>query len=254
MRILVSLMLLFAAVFAFERSEAKAAASNAQNATLTAHARQLLLVRAEAWYSSTATLTRYTKTTDGDWQPVGEPIAVNVGRRGMAWGRGMHTIPETGPRKREGDNKSPAGAFTLDHAFGTDTALPAAAHGFPYKQSLPTTYCVEDTRSEFYNRIIDARDVKVPSWEKWSKLQRSDGLFDWGIVVRHNTESTDRGAGSCVFLHLWKGPRRPTAGCTAMNRNALEDVLRWLDPDARALLVQLPEPAYQQVKEAWGLP
>lgn len=254
MRILFSSALLLAASVALGRGADVAAASSIPSAAPTAAHEQLLLVKSAYWHSSTGTLTRYTKTAGGEWRAVGEPIVVNLGRRGMAWGRGLHTTPEAGPRKREGDNKSPAGAFDLGHAFGAAASLPDGAHGFPYTPTQPSTYCVEDTRSDFYNRIIDATEVAAPGWQKWSKMKRSDGLFDWGLVVAQNTEPTEKGAGSCVFLHLWKGPRRPTAGCTAMEREALEETLRWLDPQARPLLVQLPEPAYQRVRESWKLP
>jgi D-alanyl-D-alanine dipeptidase len=156
--------------------------------------------------------------------------------------------------KTEGDGKSPAGVFALGSAFGTADSLPGEARGFPYLQTQATTYCVEDVRSGFYNQIIDAHDVTRTSWEKWSELRRRDGLFDWGVVVRQNAPDTQKGAGSCVFLHVWRGPRVPTSGCTAMARDRIAAVLRWLDPAAQPLLVQLPQAVLEGVRVAWGLP
>jgi L,D-peptidoglycan transpeptidase YkuD (ErfK/YbiS/YcfS/YnhG family) len=142
----------------------------------------------------------------------------------------------------------------LQSAFGVSDGLPGDAHSFPYLHALPTTYCVEDVRSQHYNQIIDASDVTRTSWEKWSELRRSDGLFDWGIVVKQNAPDTIRGAGSCVFLHVWRGQGLPTAGCTAMSRDKIESVLRWLAPDAMPLLVQLPKSVYDTLRSAWALP
>lgn len=217
--------------------------------------RQLILVRAPHWWSITATLQRYVRESATDqWSPVEDPIPVNLGRRGLAWGRGLHPSPKNGPSKTEGDGRSPAGVFELERAFGEAEALPAGSHGFPYLQTQPTSYCVEDIRSEHYNTLIDSTQVKAKGWERWSPLKRTDGLFRWGVVVRHNTPEIIVGAGSCVFLHIWRGPRQPTSGCTAMQADHLEAIIRWLDPKHHPVLVQLPEGEYRAKKEAWALP
>jgi D-alanyl-D-alanine dipeptidase len=62
------------------------------------------------------------------------------------------------------------------------------------------------------------------------------------------------GRGSCIFLHIWAGPSKGTAGCTAMPQPRLETLLRWLDAKKRPLLVQLPEAVYARLRDAWRLP
>jgi D-alanyl-D-alanine dipeptidase len=172
----------------------------------------------------------------------------------MAWGRGLHATPPKGFVKREGDHRSPAGVYDLDTAFGAAAELPANSQGFPYLPVRSSSYCVEDQRSKHYNELIDATEVAAAGWERWSPLARPDGLFDWGIVVRQNSPDVKRGAGSCVFLHIWRGPQRPTAGCTAMPKEALVEVLRWLDAHRHPLLVQLPDETYRAMQSSWGLP
>jgi len=215
--------------------------------------RQLLLVRSRSWRTSIGTLERYERDDSLQWRRVGEATAVNVGRNGMGWGRGLHAAAP-GPVKHEGDGRAPAGVFPLALAFGAAEELPAEAKGFPYLHTRSTTYCVEDVRSKYYNQIIDATEVKMTSWERWSEMQRADGLFRWGVVVRQNGPDTKTGAGSCVFLHIWRGFRHPTAGCTAMPPEQIQETVRWLDGTAQPLLVQLPEREYQRVRETWGLP
>ncbi len=163
-------------------------------------------------------------------------------------------MPAKGLLKHEGDHRSPAGVYELEVAFGAAAELPPSSHGFPYTQTRSTTYCVEDQRSEHYNQLIDSSVVAPNGWERWSEMARPDGLFDWGIVVRQNAPEVKRGAGSCVFLHIWRGPKKPTAGCTAMPKDALVEVLRWLDHDRHPLLVQLPDEAFKAVQSSWGLP
>jgi D-alanyl-D-alanine dipeptidase len=62
------------------------------------------------------------------------------------------------PIKREGDHKSPAGIFRLGDAFGYAPQKPDGwrAHYLPI---TPSTQCVDDPQSQFYNRILDSSTV-----------------------------------------------------------------------------------------------
>jgi zinc D-Ala-D-Ala dipeptidase len=251
----VAAALVLTGILATAQSSSGSAETEAQPASpIPNECRQLLLVRSRSWRTPTGTLERYERDDSLQWRRVGEAAPVNVGRNGMGWGRGLHAGDQTGPVKREGDGRAPAGVFALALAFGAADELPPEAKGFPYLHTLPTTYCVEDTRSKHYNQIIDSNEVKMTSWERWSEMQRADGLFRWGVVVRQNGPDTKTGAGSCVFLHIWRGFRQPTAGCTAMSLEHIKETVRWLDGTAQPLLVQLPVPEYERLREAWGLP
>lgn len=231
-----------------------AAASVSKPSPIEANSSQLVLVRTLAWWATTGTLQRYERDRESSWRPVGAAIPVNVGRSGLGWGRGLHANVDPGPQKREGDGRSPAGVFRLSSAFGSADGLPPDSAGFPYLKSLPTSYCVEDARSAYYNQIVDSSRVAASSWEQWSELLRPDGLFDWGVVVEQNAPDTKKLAGSCVFLHIWRGAHRPTSGCTSMPKPELEQVVGWLAAAREPVLVQLPESVFQSVRGAWGLP
>jgi D-alanyl-D-alanine dipeptidase len=166
----------------------------------------------------------------------------------------LHAKPGRGPLKREGDGRSPAGIFDLEHAFGYAADPPEGARGFPYLPIERDTVCVEDVRSKDYNRILDLTGSTGTRWERRSVMLRPDGLFRWGVVVAQNTPAVQPGSGSCVFLHVWKGPGRPTAGCTAMSADRIEEIVRWLDPDGKPSLVQLPEAEYSELRESLQLP
>lgn len=214
----------------------------------------MLLVRTPAWGAVSGTLERYQRDHAGGWRRVGEKIPLNVGRSGMGWGRGLAPSTAAGPTKHEGDGRSPAGVFALGDAFGASESLPEGAKNFPYRQAQSSTFCIEDVRSKLYNQIVDVGGVSPGSRPGWSELKRADGLFRWGIIVKQNDPDPQVGAGSCVFMHIWRGPGRGTAGCTAMPDDDLQLTLRWLDPAAAPVLVQLPEPVYESVREAWQLP
>jgi hypothetical protein len=60
---------------------------------------QLLVVHAASWDSASGSLERYERETADESKRVGTAIAVNLGRNGLASGRGLHPIPANGPRK-----------------------------------------------------------------------------------------------------------------------------------------------------------
>jgi L,D-peptidoglycan transpeptidase YkuD (ErfK/YbiS/YcfS/YnhG family) len=50
-------------------------------------------------------------------------------------------------------------------------------------------------------------------------------LYDLVILLTDwNWPSAERGRGSAIFLHRWRGPRHPTDGCIALSRADL----RWI--------------------------
>lgn len=261
MRISIAIVLAFAGTTTFsahrvlaERS--KDPSSEANDTTIESvlsQSQQLLVVRSESWNNHSGSLQRYRRDSP-EWVAVGASVPVSLGRRGLAWGRGLVPSEMFPLKKQEGDGRSPAGIFSLGTAFGESERLPDAAHGYPYLQSGSSSYCVEDTRSDFYNEIIDANTVKTKGWQRWSALARPDRLFQWGIFVNQNTKPARIGAGSCIFLHVWKGAGIGTAGCTAMPKEAISEIIAWLDPSAHPLLVQLPTEAYGELSLKLDLP
>jgi D-alanyl-D-alanine dipeptidase len=223
---------------------------NVESPLLEHASRQLVVVRTLSWASSMGTLRRFSRA-DGEWKGVGNDVAVDVGRHGLAWGRGLQR-PEKGPVKREHDGRSVAGVFPLGPAFGYDVAPRDPIH-VPYRPIDASTYCVEEPTSKFYNQIV--QEAAAPSvWERKSGMQRADGLFRWGIVVEQNEPDTRANAGSCIFLHIWRGPHVGTAGCIAMAEESVEAILRWLDATENPLLVVLPSFEYDRLKASWALP
>lgn len=171
-------------------------------------------------------LVRMERGPDG-WRRVGGAVPVVVGRGGV------------GP-KREGDGRSPRGIFPLEEAFGY-AAEPPAGISLPYRTLRRGTVCVDDPRSGVYDQIVDSTAVADVDWTSAEAMRRDlvhgDDLYRMGVNVDHNPERVP-GAGSCIFLHVWRDSASPTEGCTAMPAGDLLAVLRWLDPGARPLLVQ----------------
>jgi D-alanyl-D-alanine dipeptidase len=208
--------------------------------SIPATCEQAVLVVAPGWSSTTGTLQRFTRTgAHSRWSAVAEPVPVLLGKRGFAWGVGLHPLLHGDtPQKTEGDLRSPAGIFSLGPAFGHTSADKMAWLRMPYQPLSPNSEAVDDSNSRFYNRIVDRQHIERPDWRSSEHMWQVPD-YELGLVVGHNPEHRP-GAGSCIFIHLWLKDRSGTAGCTALHRADLVELMRWLDPAKHPVFVQMP--------------
>ncbi len=217
-------------------------------------ARQLVLVTTPGWDANTGTLQTFFRTGQG-WQAAAEPQPVTIGRSGAAWGTGLHPA-QPGLRKREGDGRSPAGVFRVGDVFGY---ADSATTDLRYLAMGASDYCIDVNASPLYNRIVDARAVGEDAIRGSTEPMRRDLHLDGdqryklGFVIEHNPANTPAD-GSCIFAHLWKAPGEATAGCTAMARPVMTDLVAWLQPEHTPVFVLLPEHEYARLQPAWRLP
>lgn len=204
---------------------------------------QLVIVVTEGWNASTADLSTFDKGPDGAWRPQIKREPIFVGRSGLGWGDGVVALTGAGPKKREGDRRSPAGVFRLGAAFGT--GLPTATAIALPREPVDERICVDDPKSRVYAQRIRREEAKR-DWKSAEEL----ASYNQAIVVEHNVTRV-RGAGSCIFLH---DGAAPTPGCSASPSWLMEKLLAWLRPTACPLLVQLPRKEYVARAAALGLP
>jgi len=216
---------------------------------------QLVLVTSPDWNAPKGRMRTFERTEAG-WREVGQERAVTLGRAGSAWGIGLHTPQLNGPRKREGDGRSPAGIFHVGFAFGYPESFDT---GLEYHGMGADDWCVDVSGSRYYNRIVNAAALGEHAVEGSTEPMRRDIHADGdqryriGFVVEHNPAGGDMG-GSCIFAHVWKSPDDATAGCTAMSDANMQQLLHWLDRRRNPMFVLLPEDAYAQLRGEWMLP
>lgn len=221
---------------------------------LIEHSEQLVVVTTPGWTSTTGSMRRFERASPtSEWRPIDQLIPVVVGRTGIAWGVGFDGVSSDGPHKREGDGKAPAGMFPLDTVFGFAPRDSMQSLRMPYVLLLPSTDCVDDSASSHYNTVVDRASVPRVDWNS-AEHMREVGQYEVGVIVGYNAMPPVRGRGSCIFLHVWAGPQTHTAGCTAFDEAKLRDVIAWLDPRKRPLLVQLTANDYTNLRMRWTLP
>jgi D-alanyl-D-alanine dipeptidase len=255
--LLLSMLILITAV-GVPRLFAKTGAASAHGGKTSglSNSLQMLVVTTNNWDDLHGTAQRYERSKlKGKWRPIGPAFPVVVGKTGLGWGRGIqpeNASPADGQVKHEGDGKAPAGIFVLPSSFGySPDPLPGAR--MPYTSLSPSVECVDDSASSHYNQLLNAEGM-TKDWNSSEQMRRTDELYRWGVFVAHNSNPPRSGAGSCIFLHIWRGPDQGTVGCTAMQRANIESLLQWLDPDKHPVLVQLPASEYVRYRKTWSLP
>ena len=216
---------------------------------------QMIVVTSSGWDEIRGQM-RFFERENGQWQQRGEARPVMLGRAGSAWGIGLHPAQASGPQKREGDGRNPAGVFSIGPAFGYQSTLQS---GLPYQQMQGSHWCMDVNDSPLYNQIVDSRQVGEEAVEGSSEPMRldihnsGDSRYRYGFVIEHNAQNI-RGMGSCIFAHLWGEPGKTTAGCTAMAEPVMVALLRQLDTGKRPVFVLMPEHEYDRHQQPWALP
>ena len=153
---------------------------------------QVVVVLVPGWKATSGQLRRFARDPSGGWRAVGPAAEVVVGRGGCGWGRGLHPVAaeaaSSGPQKREGDGRSPAGVFALGPAFGSQPTLETGLEYLPMERGH---WCIDVPDSPHYNRIVHQRDVGDAGITGSSEPMRrdlhvGDQQYRLGIVIGHN--------------------------------------------------------------------
>lgn len=181
-------------------------------------AQQVITVIADAPGDTTATLTAYERSAAG-WVQVHGPWRADIGAEGFA----------PAGEKREGDGRTPTGAYGFDFAFGV-LADPGVRLDYRRVTSDAIVWD-DDPTSGRYNEWVDS-STESPGRDP--EPMYNQPVYDYGVVIDYNPAATP-GLGSAIFLHVSK--ETPTAGCVAIARDDLVALMRWIDPAKRPRIV-----------------
>lgn len=120
-------------------------------------------------------------------------------------------------RKREGDGATPTGAHGIVGClYRPDRMAKPCDWAVPIG---PGDLWSDDPRHEDYNLM-----VRAPYPHSHERLARADPQYNLILITDWNWPHAERGKGSAIFIHSWRGPGKPTAGCVAM----AAPHLRWI--------------------------
>ena len=221
---------------------------------LPGNSTQCLVGTAVSWDSSSVSLCLYQKKA-GLWQAVSKPWQGRLGKNGLVWGQGIHPTPAAATRKREGDQRSPAGIFSIGAAWGYAPSI-RKTPALTYHQVSSRDLWVEDPSSPQYNCNVTLDHEPATPWEKKQQMKQTDPVHALKLFIAHNPppHATPH-AGSSIFFHIWRRDgAAATAGCTTMEKSKLQWLVAQIDPTCNPLYVLLPSAEYQHYRTAWKLP
>jgi L,D-peptidoglycan transpeptidase YkuD (ErfK/YbiS/YcfS/YnhG family) len=190
--------------------------------TLPAATRQVIVVSADGYGSTTATLEAFSKV-NGAWQPAVGAMSARVGSNGFA------------DRKAEGDLKTPTGVYSIGGTMYGIAANPGVRYA--YHRLVADDYWNGNPATRGYNSFVHGPNPGGASEALWQISPQ----YDHFAVINYNIPvvAADPPRGSGIFLHVMV-PGRATAGCVSLARTDLLTILRWLDPAASPRIVLAP--------------
>lgn len=211
--------------------------------------KQLIVVTTDGWNKINGIMNAY-ELKENKWVLVLKDIPIVTGRSGLAWGKGLHyPYLNKGKLKKEGDGNAPAGIFYLSGLFGYEN-ISSRMNSLKVDKK---TFCVDDTRSAYYNKIVNTDTVKK-DWKSAETMRMKSDAYKYGIFVDYNVNPVEAGKGSCIFMHIWSSSTSPTAGCTAMTEANILKLIAFLDKKKNPVLLQVPKSEYQKLKRSYKLP
>ena len=121
------------------------------------------------------------------------------------------------PDKREGDGATPTGTHRIvGLLYRPDRMARPADWARPIG---PRDLWSDDSDHEDYNQM-----VRAPYPFSHERLRRADSMYDLIVVTGWNWPRAERGRGSAIFIHQWRRPGHPTAGCIGLSRADLHAI------------------------------
>lgn len=179
--------------------------------------RQLILVTANGYNTSKATIQTFEKDDSGKWNPVLN-VSGFIGKNGFT------------KDKKEGDGKTPVGKYTIGDAFG-QKGNPGTKLSF--LNITEDDVWVDDPESPLYN----SWQSKSQTQGQWNSAEdMTHRLYTYGFIINYNTNRVPY-KGSAIFFHVGSGH---TLGCTATSESNVISILKWIHPAKNPVIIQTP--------------
>lgn len=150
---------------------------------------------------------------------LGRRFACTLGRGGVV----------DADRKREGDGATPRGVHRIvGMLYRPDRIAPPVDWAVPI---LPGDLWSDGVDDPDYNHM-----VRAPHPFSHEALRRADPLYDLVLITDWNWPHAKAGRGSAIFLHRWRRPGYPTAGCVAFAPQDLLWIACRLRPETRLIV------------------
>ena len=135
--------------------------------------------------------------------------------------------------KQEGDGKTPIGEFDLGIILGMHIEE-KNANGLKYKQITEDMYWVDDSKSKYYNQLVNKSQVEK-DWDSAEHLIDYPIQYEYLIEIKANPKNTP-GIGSAIFLHC--SNNTPTAGCVAVDKKIMKQIIYNINKSTQIVILK----------------
>jgi L,D-peptidoglycan transpeptidase YkuD (ErfK/YbiS/YcfS/YnhG family) len=134
-------------------------------------------------------------------------------------------------RKQEGDNVTPKGTFKIVKIYYRSDRIKKISSKFrPIKITKNMGWC-DDPNSKNYNQLI-----KLPTKYGHEKLHKKNNVYDLIIVLNYNMNPIIKNKGSAIFIHVAKKKYKKTAGCIALKKNHLLNLIKKIKKNTKVII------------------
>lgn len=204
-----------------------------------ANSNQVIVVTAPRWSSTSGTLRAFERSATGNWIQVVEATPALLGYAGLV----------SAVDRRQGTGKTPAGTFAIESSFGR---LANPGTKLPYTEfDRNDTWTYDPKHPATYNLFQDA-DLPWADYGKYvERLWQYGRQYNYVAVldfnlpqgpvtvgvngIRRTSPPADTRRGGGIFLHVSNGTN--TAGCIAITGQRMAQIMQWLDPAKRPVIV-----------------
>lgn len=124
-------------------------------------------------------------------------------------------------KKSEGDQITPKGTYKIVNIYFRKDRVKKISCKFKLINITKKMGWCDDPTSKKYNQLIN-----IPSKYNYEKLFRKDNIYDLIIVLNYNTRPIIKFKGSAIFIHIAKKNYLSTAGCIAIKKQDLIQLLK----------------------------
>ncbi|MEU8210416.1 L,D-transpeptidase family protein [Micromonospora sp. NPDC049044] len=195
--------------------------------TLPTQTRQVLVVGADSYTTTYATLEAYVRIRDR-WQPASAALPARLGSRGFS------------DNHVEGVPTTPTGVYSIGPTMYGIAANPGVR--YPYHQLVSGDWWNENPSSPRYNTF--QHSSTSPGGASEALWQETPSYTHFAVITYNmppNVPTPIPNAGSGIFLHQFRvSAGNTTAGCVSLAHDHLVGVLNWLDPALSPRIVLSP--------------
>ena len=136
-----------------------------------------------------------------------------------------------GKKKIEGDNITPQGIYKIIKIYYRKDRIKKISSKFKLIKIKKNRGWCDDPKSNKYNQLIN-----LPSDFNHEKLYRRDSVYDLILILNYNMNPIVKGKGSGIFIHISKKNYKKTAGCIALKKSHLIQLVKKIERRTKIII------------------